>query len=213
VIPSFRLVSPSCSLRGMAGSVDLAVGILAKQQHGVVALHQLPPLGVRRPRLSARLQSGEWLRVLPGVIRLYWADETWLQRVWAAWLWAGPVAAVSHQAAAALWSIVAAPEVIDVAIPRRFGARHPASWVRVHRSRSFRADHATPWHGLSVTTPARTLVDLAGMWSADEHRRLVRDAFASGLTTRRELRAQLKGSRRGRRGIARVAMHLHAEAR
>jgi len=79
----------------------------------------------------------------------------------AATLAAGPGALLSHYAAAVLWGHVAArdgPIDIDVTVPGR-KARNRRN-VRVHRAALHPAD-ATRRHGIPVTSPARTLLDLA----------------------------------------------------
>ena len=73
----------------------------------------------------------------------------------AAVLACGPDAALSHQSAAALWRIISRwPSPTHVTAPA--SADHPG--IHVHRSRH---DDATTHYGIRVTTPARTLVDLA----------------------------------------------------
>src|SRR6476619_428642 len=84
---------------------DGAVFEIARKQHGVVSYAQLAERGVTRARLRQRRSSGEWRRILPSVVRMYWAEDTFLSRAWATWLWAGPLSALSHGTAAQLCGV------------------------------------------------------------------------------------------------------------
>ena len=78
----------------------------------------------------------------------------------AAVLAAGPGAVLSHQSAAALWNLRATSKTrIDVTTPHKLRPRkglHPHCAVLPH-------DERTVHEGIPVTTPARTLLDLAGV--------------------------------------------------
>jgi very-short-patch-repair endonuclease len=78
-------------------------------------------------------------------------------RWFAALLAAGPDAVLSHQSAAALWQRFDKEELIEVSVARR---RTPRPGVRVDEARRPDAD-VTTRHGIPVTTPIRTLRDLA----------------------------------------------------
>ena len=80
-------------------------------------------------------------------------------RRWAAVLALGD-ACLSHGSAAAAWGIGAAPAVIHVTVRGRTGLRSREG-IRVHRPRVLPDDEATTLRGLPITTPARTLLDLA----------------------------------------------------
>ncbi len=79
----------------------------------------------------------------------------------AATLACGPGAVVSHRSAGALLKLLDdGPVVIDV-IPRKAAGRG-IDGIRFHRVRSPRLDETGTMHGIPCTSPARTLVDLAG---------------------------------------------------
>jgi hypothetical protein len=87
----------------------------------------------------------------------------------AAVLACGPDAVLSHRSAGALYGLVrydGAPEVTTSAT-----RRHPG--IKVHRSRHV---ERTLHYGIPVTTPARTLVDLAGLIDAAALTRAVNEA-------------------------------------
>ena len=79
----------------------------------------------------------------------------------AAVLAAGPGAVLSHASAAALWDIRRTSATrIDVTVRSSAGrAKRPG--LRIHRTPTLRTDEITEHHGIRVTTPARTLLDLA----------------------------------------------------
>ena len=80
-------------------------------------------------------------------------------RRWAAVLALGD-ACLSHSSAAAAWGIGAAPAAIHVTVRGRTGLRS-RDGIRVHRPRVLPDDEVTTLRGLPITTPARTLLDLA----------------------------------------------------
>ena len=78
----------------------------------------------------------------------------------AAVLACGQGAALSHASAAALWELRrTAPARIDVSVPTAGGRAHRP--IRVHRAATLRAHEATVKDAIPVTTPARTILDLA----------------------------------------------------
>jgi very-short-patch-repair endonuclease len=77
----------------------------------------------------------------------------------------GPGAVLSHAPAAALWGVVATPAGrVDVTVGAE---RRQRQGIRFHRTR-LAADEVTTERGVPVTTPARTLLDLAK--TLDQHR-------------------------------------------
>jgi very-short-patch-repair endonuclease len=93
----------------------------------------------------------------------------------------GPDAALSHRSAGALWRILprwsALPEVT---------ARSDRRQQRIHVHRSRHID-ATTHYGIRVTTPARTLVDLADVLNPRALTRAVNEAQVLRLVTANEL--------------------------
>ena len=99
----------------------------------------------------------------------------------AAVLACGPDAALSHGSAAALWRILPRwPSPTHVTAPSE--RRHPG--IHVHRSPH--AD-ATTHYGIRVTTPARTLVDLADVLTPHQLTRALNEAQVQRLVTANEL--------------------------
>lgn len=118
---------------------------------------------------------------------MYWAEETFLQRAWAAWLWAGPLSVLSHGTAATLAGLqgLAPEETIHLTLPVKFGLWSRPS-VTVHRTRStFAPEELEHFEGLPFTSGARTLVDVSRSVSEDDYRSLVAGAFRCGAASPR----------------------------
>ena len=143
------------------GTWDKIVARLAERQHGVVAARQLAAIGLSRNAVSARAQAGRLHRVHRGVYAVGHPVLTVNGRRMAAVLAAGPGAALSHASAAALWEIRPTSATrIDVSVRSAAGrARRPG--LRIHRAARLRDDEITVQQGMTVTTVARTLFDLA----------------------------------------------------
>jgi len=93
-------------------------------------------------------------------LRIEWR---WLAAVLAA----GPGAVLSHRDAAALHGMRKPPESGKVTVTTPARARStPTLWV--HGRRRLAAEDATTVRGIPVTSPARTLVDIAGMLTAGQ---------------------------------------------
>ena len=76
-------------------------------------------------------------------------------------------------------------------------ARHPVdrAGIRIHFSSDLPASDVTTRHGIPVTTPLRTLLDLAAVASAGELERAVQEAQVRGLVTADQLRRRAVGVR------------------
>jgi hypothetical protein len=94
-----------------------------------------------------------------GVLRFAGASSSWRQRAMAACLGYGPPVAVSHLAAALLWGWdeIGRPPV-TVTVPTTRSGRRPDV---ITQRRELPATDLTARFGLPVTTPDRTLVDVA----------------------------------------------------
>ncbi len=99
----------------------------------------------------------------------------------AAVLACGPDAALSHGSAGALWRILQrSPSPTHVTAPGE--RRHPG--IHVHRSRHI---DTTTHYGIPVTTPARTLVDLADVLNPNQLTRALNEAQVQRLITPADL--------------------------
>jgi very-short-patch-repair endonuclease len=142
-----------------AHGVDAAIAELARRQHGVVARRQLRDMGVGRQAIDHRLREARLHAVHRGV---YAVGHTVLSRrgVWMAATLVTDDAVLSHRAAGALWGV--RPDhgsLTDIVVTR---AWKPRPRVQLHRM-TLRDDEITRYDGIPVTTPARTLLDLAAI--------------------------------------------------
>jgi predicted transcriptional regulator of viral defense system len=146
-------------------AVDVIIRDVTARQHGVASRAQLLEAGVSRDVLDSRVRRGRLVRVHQAVYRL----ATWepgVRTLAAAAVLAtshgtGGRVAISHAGAAALrgfggWD---PPDLLDVTgtAPRRVPG------LRVHRVLTLCDDEVTTLHGIPVTSPARTVLDIAGV--------------------------------------------------
>lgn len=114
-----------------------------------------------------------------------------------------PQSALSYQTAAPIHTFPV-PPVPEVHVTAPYGSGRFLSATIVHETRDLEpADIVVSPDGFPVTSPARTLVDLAAAVSEQRLRHLVRAQTAVGTPTLHELQACfLRLARRGRRGVA-----------
>jgi hypothetical protein len=138
---------------------DQRLAELARRQHGVVSRAQLYTLGFDNPALERRIDAGRLHRLHRGVYAVGHTVVSWRGAYLAAVLTCGDEAVLSHRSAAALWGMrpTATPS-IDVTVSRASGVRSRGRIV-VHRPR--RPAETAILDGIPVTTPGRTLADLA----------------------------------------------------
>jgi|SRR5690625_276161 len=164
---------------------------LATRQCGVVSRAQLLQSGISRRQIEVRLKKG-WLAPLHrGVYRVGPVSAPH-QREVAALLASGSGAVLSHQSAAALWQIVSplgADAPVTVSTTRNLRGR--SSGVRVYRVKRLGPEEITRFERLNITTPARTLLDLAATLPTRELERAMARAEREQLLNRRELESLL----------------------
>jgi very-short-patch-repair endonuclease len=169
--------------------VDRAVTDIARRQHGVVSSHQLATEGLSRNAVAHRVASGWFVRLHRGVYGVGPLQAP-RARAMAAVLAYGDGTVLSHFSAAALWGLV--PEragAMHVNVDRPGAHNRPG--VRVHRARLDPLD-ATRREAIPVTSPARTLLDLAAIASEKDLARAVEEAQIRNLVTERSLNAQFE---------------------
>ncbi len=153
---------------------------LAAPQHGVVARRQLVALGVGNRAIGDRLSRSLLIPLHRGVYafghRQLRIEGRWLAAVLAA----GEGAVLSHRDAAALHGLRPAPESAKVTVSTPRDARStPTLWVKPRRT--LVPDDVTTVRNVPVTTPARTIVDLAPMLTAAQLSATLGEADRRGL--------------------------------
>jgi very-short-patch-repair endonuclease len=174
---------------------------LAERQHGVVTRAQLCTAGIDDSGIRRRVRDGRLHRVHQGVYAVGRPTLTANGHFLAAVVSCGPKAALSHFAAAVLTKLMSerGPR-IDVTVPRG-GPRRRRGAVIIHTAALAESD---VWavEGIRVTTPARTITDLADFLPERRLERLIDEADYLGLPIE-DLQP-----RPGRRGAGRLARVL-----
>ena len=135
------------------------IAALAGDQHGVVARAQLLVLGLTEREIHRRAQAQRLHRLHRGVYAVGHRVLTREGRWMAATLATGGV--LSHQTAAAAWELrPTSAALVHVTVAGNAG-RKRRQGVKVHRSRTLAHRDTTTHRGIPITTPARTIVDLA----------------------------------------------------
>lgn len=153
---------------------------LADRQRGHVARWQLLELGATRSWIRDQILRGYLIPVHAGVYAVGHVPRDAQCRAVAAVLACGEGAALSHWSAAALWDIAEWPAALEVTAPRR----RSRSGLITHRSKTLTSHDLRRRHGVRVTSPLRTVLDLQPGVTDDQLVRLVND-----LRTRKHLRA------------------------
>jgi REase_MTES_1575 len=139
---------------------DPAIAALAVAQHGVVSRAQLLLLGLSDHHVDHRLRRRRLHRVHRGVFAVGHTALTVDGRRMAAVLAVGGDAVLSHATAAAAWELRPRSGSIHVTVPGTAGRKRRAA-IRLHRSRTLTPHQTTTHRGIPITTPARTIIDLA----------------------------------------------------
>lgn len=176
--------------------------VLAEQQHGVVSRAQCRGLGLDADRVLPLCERGAWESLSPRVLRRVGSPTTNRTSLMAAVIDAGAGALASHRSAAALWRLPGFG-LTELDVSRLHGADHDrASLARLHHPRLLPAHHGTVVDGIPVTTPARTIFDLAGLLPAHRTERALDNAVAASPALLRVLHRMLPElAERGRTGI------------
>jgi very-short-patch-repair endonuclease len=138
---------------------DARIADFVASRHGVVSRAELLELGLGPGAIVNRVRSGRLHRLYRGVYAVGHRRLTGPGAWRAAVLACGDGAVLSHRSAAALWQLrVSASAKVDVTVPRDSG-RRSVGRIAVHRPRL--PAPATVQDAIPVTTPGRTLLDLA----------------------------------------------------
>ena len=169
-------------------TAEAALRALAARQHGVFSAVQAAALGIAAPALTRRLRSGAIDRLLPGVYRIVGVPPTVRQTIVAGSLWGGPGAVLSHLTAAALWSLDGvAPGDVELWVPSK---RIAPPGIVVHRG-EIEAIDVRMRDAMQLTSPARTLLDVAIRLDDEDFEAAAESAFRRGITNPASVRRRL----------------------
>lgn len=156
---------------------DRRVARLASRQRNVLHLGEFAACGLSADAVRDRAERGWLHRVHQGVYAVGSAHLTLEGRFLAAVKACGPGALLSHYAAGALYRFVAWDgRAIDITVPSSSASQHRG--IKPHRTCVLDRPDIRREKGIPVTSPARTLVDLAAILDPRALRRAVREAFA-----------------------------------
>ena len=183
---------------------DVRLAVHAAEQYGVVSASQLLELGLPRTAIQVRVRNGRLHLVHRGVYAVGHAALSLDGRFMAATLACGPSSALGYRAGAAHWEFMAWDDtrLVEVVVAGSAGRSRPG--LRIHRTRALDPRDVIRHRGIWVTTPARTLLDLADVLTDKGLRRAVRQAQVLRLTNVR-LIADVLTRADGRRGARRLA--------
>jgi very-short-patch-repair endonuclease len=169
---------------------DPAIARIAGMQHGVVTRTQLLGAGLSRRAIQHRLAQKRLHPVHRGVYLVGHPVPPPLAREMAAVLACGDQAVLSHDPAASVLGFRAwKGGPIDITLPSRCTRSRPG--IRMHSTREFRPRDVRHHSRIPLTSPARTLLDLANVLSRNELQRAVEEAQIRRLVGRTELMARL----------------------
>jgi predicted transcriptional regulator of viral defense system len=173
---------------------------LAQEQAGYFTAKQAREAGYEYPQLVYHVSAGNFERVEHGLYRLPTIppgehDELVRLSLWSRNQKDEPQAVVSHQTALVLHELSEIlPGEIHLTVPLRFRKLAPRGCV-LHKA-ALAEDDVEARTGYRVTTPLRTLVDVAdGSVSLEQLAKAIDEALTRGLVRRGALDAAMKHSR------------------
>lgn len=181
-------------------NTDRLIAGLAARQRGVVSRAQLVAARIHTDAIKTRVRSGRLHPVHRGVYLVGHSALVPGARELAAVFACGTGSVVSHLSAAHLLKLFpypATPRPVDVTVAGRERTRRAG--IRIHCVESIDARDTRTLHGIPITTPARTLLDLAPVLPPYLLERAIAEAQVRRLVRKRDLIDQLDRNR-GRRG-------------
>ena len=173
----------------------LEIARLATAQKGAISRRQLEHTGLGTSSVGRRAVNGQLHRVYRGVYVPGHEALAPFARESAAILAIGQGAVLSHESAAFAWGIIGdyGGDVHVTAVGRKL---HSRAGLRVHRAST--APPTRRRHGLTVTSPAQTLLDLAASKSPHLEHAFI-EAHGARLVSQHELERAIKrtGPKRG----------------
>ena len=187
------------------GGRDQRIAAIAKLQRGRISRRQLIDLGLTDATVHRMVTAGRLHRRCRGVYAVGHVAPIELERETVALLACPDGAVLSHVSAASVWGLKADAdpgEPIHVTIPT--DTRVGLAGLRSHRTRVLDAADVRMHRGLPITSPARTLIDIAGLVTHSALEHALDDALNHRLVREDQIRDVLQRARQGRRGAARL---------
>lgn len=182
---------------------DRILAALARRQHGVVSSEQLLLHGFTHEFIQRLVRSGHLHRLHRGVYAVGHINITWKGHCAAAALTCGLNSLVSHTNAAVLHNFMEVSAGFHVSAPTR--RRHPG--VLTHEVRTLTTEDRALVDGIPLTSPARTLLDLATALPRHQFTRAYEEADRIHLVNEVDARSLLSRCN-GHRGSGLLAAML-----
>lgn len=183
----------------MSREREREIAKLAERQRGLVTRAQLLDLGLTRVAIDHRMKSARLHALYRGVYTVGHGQPAEGARELGAVLACGPRAAASHRSAAWLWRLQSRPpEDAEVSVVGRDCRSRPG--LRVHTLAALDRRDLRRLGGIPITSPARTILDLAAVVQGRKLEQAVAEAQARRLISRSEVLSL----------IARVALGLES---
>ncbi|MGE0067126.1 MAG: DUF559 domain-containing protein [Solirubrobacterales bacterium] len=163
---------------------------LARGQYGVVSRAQLLGLGFSAKAIRHRIAAGRLFPLRAGVYGVGHRDFD--RKGWwmAAILACGDGACLSHRSAGALYGICEERNgVIEVSVPRPGKVNRPG--IKVHRRPSLPSQDVGTVNRIPVTSPVRTMIDLATEQGPQTLLRTINEADKRDVIFAEDLRGEL----------------------
>lgn len=193
-------------------SPDAVIATVADSQFGVLSRGQALDAGLSPRQIQFRVTAKRWVTVRRGVYRIVGSSGSLEQLAMGGVLYAGNDALVSHGTAGKLWRIEGArARTVELWVAST--KKSDGNGLTIHRGdRLDRADR-TMLGPIPITTPARTIIDLAARMEDDRLVLAFEDAFRRRLVTPERLlkRAEILRTS-GRPGAGRLAELLAQRA-
>jgi very-short-patch-repair endonuclease len=190
------------SVESFSRFADRAIASFAARQHGVVARWQLLAAGLTRTQITHRLRNGRLHEIHRGVYLVGHSVPPPLAAEQAALLACGERSVLSHRSAANLWKLLPYPasSKVWVTVPPERSADRPG----LHVARTeVPARDIRQRHGLRLTSPPRTIFDLARLMDEGELEAVVAEASYRRLASDAELKTQIRENQ-GKRGLVKL---------
>jgi very-short-patch-repair endonuclease len=184
---------PASAVPDAAGVTRIREGLmraLAARQHSVISRAQMLDIGFGPRAIDRRVEAGELRRLHRGVYLLGPVAPS-LAREMAAVLACAPDAYLSHASAGHLWAVtpyLPRPDLIHVTVTRG-DPRRPG--IRVHSAPALTRAETTTLKRIPITTPARTLLDLAPTLTRSELERSLAETIRTNRVRRSQLHSML----------------------
>ena len=184
--------------------------LLMERQAGAFTRAQALRLGYSRSAIDRRLRSGTWVALHPGVFVVPGAPVTRMTELWAAVLAAGEGTSVTHETSATIHGaerLAAEP----ITLTNRHGSHHRIDGAFVHQIDDLTQLDLVTWRGLSLSSPARSIVEIAATSHRDLVDRALDDLVRSKRTSFGAIAAALgRVARPGKPGVTTLARLLDA---